>query len=37
MIMHRFVREGEEDRVADVIRTLADECKAELSQEDEKK
>ncbi|KAM0709756.1 hypothetical protein Q7P35_003796 [Cladosporium inversicolor] len=34
---HLFVREGEEDRVADVIRALADECKAKLSRESEDK
>ena len=33
IIMPRFVREGEEDRVADMIRTMADECKAEISRE----
>ena len=31
LMMHRFVREGEEDRVVDMIRTMADECKTELS------
>jgi len=31
--MHRFVREGEVDRVVDVIATMAAECKKELSLE----
>ena len=37
LIVHRFVREGEEDRVVDVIRALADECKAGLLRESEQK
>jgi hypothetical protein len=31
--MSRLVREGEVDRVVDTIRTMADECKADLSRE----
>ena len=32
LMMHRFVREGEENRVVDTIRTMADECKKDFSQ-----
>ena len=32
LTMHRFVREGEVDRVVDIIRTMADECRRDLSQ-----
>lgn len=32
LIVHRFVPEGKEDLVLDMLRELASECKAEISE-----
>jgi hypothetical protein len=32
IVVHRFVPDGKEDQVVQMLRALADECKAEMSE-----